>query len=469
MKLLIVDDEALQLSLVRDVVASLRPEWDVQTAYVPETALEMLRTGDFDALMTDIKMPRIDGLELIARAQAMGLLKLKILILSGFSEFEYAKQAIRYQVCDYLLKPLNRDTIQAGLERLEAKVAEERPDGHTMLTFALQKSMRGIALNAYEQAALKGWQIESGALRVALLHVDRELDPEPFSGLKAAVPGSEVVPLASNRVAWVVPATSADNGPWRASAEQALDALGPACAGISAAYSRESLQYAYEAAVRMAENAAFLGDKRLIEQRPSRREPDARGQEADWPALRRALEEGALSVEALRRQLIERAAELMRANEHHFLNAQAQAEYADRIQERLHDADTLPAIRAAWKQMREEMASPTDNPEELFAHRCLDYIERHYACALTLGVIAEAFHYNESYFSARFTRAFGIGFARYLLRYRMERAGRLLAETDKTVAEIAQAVGVPNLSYFHRSFKEQHDVSPKRYRQFHAR
>jgi two-component system response regulator YesN len=77
-------------------------------------ALDKIEESSPDVLITDIRMPVMDGLELIKNV-ALNYPYIKTIIISGFSEFEYAKQAMKYGVKDYLLKPLESEELKAAL------------------------------------------------------------------------------------------------------------------------------------------------------------------------------------------------------------------------------------------------------------------------------------------------------------------------------------------------------------------
>lgn len=80
-------------------------------------ALDKLRQHPIDLVITDIRMPRMDGLTFIQEAKAIRP-DLKFLILSGYSDFEYARQAIRLGVSEYLLKPPDQQELSATLDRM---------------------------------------------------------------------------------------------------------------------------------------------------------------------------------------------------------------------------------------------------------------------------------------------------------------------------------------------------------------
>ncbi|SFT21770.1 helix-turn-helix domain-containing protein [Paenibacillus sp. BC26] len=126
MKLLIVEDEAPILrGLLRKIKQFHTPFTDITGASSAAEALETLRQHGADLVMTDINMPEINGLELIQTAKSEGLCS-RFIILSGYDDFSYARDALRLQVIDYLLKPIDDDQLEELLTRLgQAALAEQ--------------------------------------------------------------------------------------------------------------------------------------------------------------------------------------------------------------------------------------------------------------------------------------------------------------------------------------------------------
>ncbi len=125
-KLLLVDDEAI----IRDGIRAM-VDWDALqiqlTASCPDAfaALDSMTDNMPDILMTDVRMPGMNGLELIEKALLMHPL-LETLILSGFDEFDYARQAMKFGVKDYLLKPCAREELELALRRACREVDRKR-------------------------------------------------------------------------------------------------------------------------------------------------------------------------------------------------------------------------------------------------------------------------------------------------------------------------------------------------------
>lgn len=124
-KLVIVDDE----KMIREGLASTMPWSDmgvevVGTAGNGQAALEIIKDKKPHIVLTDIRMPKMDGLQLL-KAISEENLKIKVVMLSGYDEFSYAQQAIKYGASDYVLKPINAEELQKLVRRLVQTFTEE--------------------------------------------------------------------------------------------------------------------------------------------------------------------------------------------------------------------------------------------------------------------------------------------------------------------------------------------------------
>lgn len=95
----------------------------------------------------------------------------------------------------------------------------------------------------------------------------------------------------------------------------------------------------------------------------------------------------------------------------------------------------------------------------------LDYIENNLSEPITLDSLAEKVHFEKSHLAARFKEQWGISPIRYVNYLRIEQAKLLLATSDQSVTEIAEAVGFASIHYFSRYFKEKEGITPIEYRQ----
>lgn len=127
-KVFFVEDEIITREGIRDNV-----DWQASgfefcgEAPDGEMALPLLRNVQPDVLITDIKMPFMDGLQL-SRIIREHMPWIKIIILSGHDEFEYAQKAISLGVNDYLLKPVTAQKLQTTLQKLALQLDKERKE-----------------------------------------------------------------------------------------------------------------------------------------------------------------------------------------------------------------------------------------------------------------------------------------------------------------------------------------------------
>jgi len=125
--IVIAEDEPLLLrTLVRQVQYADSLFKVVYAAPDGESALQFLQNHQVpDILITDIHMPVLDGIGLI-KAVERAYPAIKKIIISGYSEFEYAQQALKMNVIDYMLKPVKKQDLEDLLSRLKIKIVGER-------------------------------------------------------------------------------------------------------------------------------------------------------------------------------------------------------------------------------------------------------------------------------------------------------------------------------------------------------
>ncbi|WP_246469335.1 response regulator transcription factor [Cohnella nanjingensis] len=125
MQLLIVDDESHVVDRLATTI-----DWEsigiaqVYRAYSGHEALAVMEQFSIDIVITDIQMPGMSGLDLIARIRR-DWSKTKCVLLSGYSDFQYAKEAIQNQVEDYLLKPVTEQELLDAVAKLRGKLFDE--------------------------------------------------------------------------------------------------------------------------------------------------------------------------------------------------------------------------------------------------------------------------------------------------------------------------------------------------------
>ncbi|MBB3113697.1 YesN/AraC family two-component response regulator [Paenibacillus phyllosphaerae] len=153
MKVLIVDDEPFILQGLMKIVKEVAPDHtSVTAANNAYEALDMMKDRMPDVTITDLNMPVIDGFGLIAEAKQQQLCA-RFIILTGYDQFEYARQAIRSGVIDYLLKPVNREELSELLHGIASELpascdSDYRHHADRILSYIQRNYTQELSLDA---------------------------------------------------------------------------------------------------------------------------------------------------------------------------------------------------------------------------------------------------------------------------------------------------------------------------------
>ena len=174
LRVVLADDENKVILLMQKLI-----DWEALGYEIAGTAndglraLELVREKQPHLLITDVRMPGCDGIELIQRAKALQP-KLHFIVISGYRKFEYAQNALKYGVEDYLLKPLKQEELTGILLRLKEKMGQE-----AALEFQLKRSgehQQELLLDALLGTAERGTSFLSagqanGEYGLSLIHI----------------------------------------------------------------------------------------------------------------------------------------------------------------------------------------------------------------------------------------------------------------------------------------------------------
>ncbi|NOU94188.1 response regulator [Paenibacillus sp. LMG 31456] len=177
-QLLIVDDE---MHVVERLSTTM--DWTsmgietVHRAYSADEALTILSTTTVDILITDIQMPGMTGLELIAVVREKWK-KTKCILLSGYADFSYAQEAIQHGTVDYLLKPVSEEQVQETVQRVMNQIQSEWQEilSHQRIQHTLKEHLpllKGNLLNKLLQGRRYGaarWQQKMEELNVPIFN-----------------------------------------------------------------------------------------------------------------------------------------------------------------------------------------------------------------------------------------------------------------------------------------------------------
>ena len=179
-KVLIVDDEATICRGLRIVIDWNRYGFEVSDyALNGLDALEKAARGKFDVIITDVRMPKVDGLELIRRLKEIDY-PAKIIILSGYKDFEYAQAAVEFGVKKYILKPVNPEILVKAIEEVRFEIEEGRKQETAIkesISIIREKLISNLLKNETDERAIRkranevGINIDDRLFQVCLAEV----------------------------------------------------------------------------------------------------------------------------------------------------------------------------------------------------------------------------------------------------------------------------------------------------------
>lgn len=181
LRVLLVDDEPYVFDGLRIMV-----DWEKYgfsicgEATNGEDALEIIKTCNPHLVITDIKMPVMDGIQLIKSVYEASNIRAKFIILSGYDEFEYAKSAMKYGVNSYILKPLDEDELSKAVEKASRQILEERKKEESrnkQLSFVAENAINSILKGEPTDSEIKRANFilelkEDEEIKMLLLEID---------------------------------------------------------------------------------------------------------------------------------------------------------------------------------------------------------------------------------------------------------------------------------------------------------
>lgn len=122
LRILFVDDEPFILQGLSVLIDWEKEGFEIAgTAANGLEAIRFLKNNEVDLILADIRMPAMSGLELLEKLRTEGISDAYFIILSGYSDFEYARKALQYGCMDYILKPVRKTELIAALDKVKAE------------------------------------------------------------------------------------------------------------------------------------------------------------------------------------------------------------------------------------------------------------------------------------------------------------------------------------------------------------
>ena len=181
-RILIADDEKIERAGIRFLLDQMGQEFEIFEAVNGKEALEWLEQNQADILITDVKMPFVNGIELLEQATKR-CPDMKKVIFSGYGEFEYARQAMRFGVEEYILKPVDPEEFKRVMEKAAADLDSEKreesrkaAEGSFFKEYILNSVVNGVGTEEIERRAKGCYALDflDGYKRLMLLETDSD-------------------------------------------------------------------------------------------------------------------------------------------------------------------------------------------------------------------------------------------------------------------------------------------------------
>ncbi len=528
LKVIIADDERIQ----REGIAK-HVDWQaygmqiVGLAKDGVQALELIEKNGIDLLITDIKMPKMHGLELAERAQQLNP-QVKILIISGYNDFEYARAAIELKAYAFLLKPILFDKLFQELDKIHALIVQEQHKQQTLVSLKeqIQESKPLLAEKLF-QHILHGFlrdeefirnrmdtlslPLPSNGYDTLLLQIDAPLDSPETDAKKqltylqfldqiarfaAIEQQGQAFQTKENEFAIVLYASELD-GPSpvpdviREVRENLLlpynEMLTISISNRKARLSQ--LHEAYKECEAASRQKFYLGKGKDIYYLDSMTEQTfSANYDVFYEQLIQAVEIGNVNqveqtIEEICKEFTQMSSgykpfikafcfrtmsDLIRII--HESNEKIESVFGEehRLWDRIYSFDTLPEIHEWLKETavsacRHLHAKRTRKNTNII-ETIIQNLETRYHEPITIDELAKRIHLTPNYISNIFKEYVGESIIDYLTKVRMKHAIRLLTDESVRIYEVAEQTGYNSTSYFSVVFKNMYGISPKEYR-----
>ena len=497
LKVVIVEDNPTTvLSLVKTI------DWDVMKCEVAGTAGDgesggvMIRQLKPDIVLTDIRMPVKSGLDMIADVRE-DVPDCRFVIITGYDEFQYASQAIKLGVFDYLLKPIDNEEVMRTVRRaaavtrrqMENDVALEQAENLKMraqlLTLLTNDSQRGQGV--HELLAGAGLQFHTYYIMALQQTEERYFSQAVLNRVEAVLARRRMrtVTLLLYDLAVIFVPRGDDGKGWHEEAtELAYDLfdelVNPVRIGVSGlGQSSHAIRQAYlqarralwEAALRKGNRACVfyedqgdgpVGQEHIADTQRQIDELIARAELTDGFAAEAAR---ALAEQSGRQDSNLRAMMFLYTTGLRRRFGLSADEELDAVMSGIWFVSTEEDVRLCLKELNEAFLRRMDMPKQsLLTRNALQYINLHAIEGIQLNDVADKLCVSANYLSALIRKETGVTFHEHMLEARMNVARSMLADPRILVEEVARAVGYGNYISFYNAFKRIEHMTPTEYR-----
>ncbi len=522
-KTIIADNEVWVCQLIKDLV-----DWEALGFSISGIAYDGLQLMDMitelqpDIIITDIRMPGKSGLEVVQELKLREL-DIGVIIVSGYSDFEYAKKAIDLGIFSYLLKPLEKEELTATLLNFREAFAKSRQqkDSFCFLQKKLNKSIAShfnsymselmtgaaapLSLNALNEQFSRSFS--AGLFRILLISVDSHINDTHENDARAAIV-NHIISFISDvfrpvchdlfylehqpflLIAVNYPANDdkliqslLDDLMYECSHSIPYVSSNSVTIGAGCAVKEPAeLAGSYRSALNAIHSRTVAGLRRIIYGEPAAApvslSRETKNQISSFVNSYFATTEPSILINEILDtyakgrpahyvydvvQLIYDAAAFAVSGQ---VLEQYNALYGSRRSLSLDHAKNTGELKqfaaAALSHLREINISVSEKKNGIDIVK--SYIDEHLEQDLSLDRLAALIHLNPNYLCELFKKETGENLSKYITYKRIEAAKEYLEDITLKCSEVAAKVGYSDVNYFHRIFKSYLGLTPKQYR-----
>lgn len=500
-QLMIIDDEPVVRAGIRRLIPWSNYNFEVCAEGIDgKDGLKKLLEYSPDLVLVDIKMPGMNGLELIKEAKKQGF-EGKFIILTGYSDFEFAKTAVSLGVRAYLLKPIDEDELVENVEEVLAELEAKKnlDDYYTLSELqARQGVLRQMLVDSRDkenlgrEIKLYGMDFKYNSFCVAIIsnnnrNLNQEIikENEKTNQLTVGISNVDSLIVDDNLVLICKGSSYTKIREQLLKNNERLRKNHNDDFFISVGHdvaNWEDINFSYECAKLLTDYKFLYKDMEAVsidDLRITSNESEDDFAEhlcelieiGDSDSIEKTLKELKEYYKTMVMKETEIKVQIIRNIV--LLGSMLQSKYSDKFDDfpdfdvaidkikRSDSLDDVMQIISTFSIGASENIgiTTTDN----IVKRVLAYMERNYAKPLKLEDIAKIFSYNSAYLGKVFKKITGNSFNNVLNHIRIENAKRLLLETDLKVYQISEQVGYNNTDYFYSKFRSYVGISPKEF------
>ncbi|MDQ0919099.1 response regulator [Paenibacillus sp. V4I5] len=494
-QILIVDDEHIEREGIKLLIHKYKLPLSVMEAENGEEALDILASHPIDILLTDIKMPFMDGLELCRRTREQ-FPELKIIIFSAYGEFEYAQRAIHYHIFAYLLKPIDvNDFLREFTDVIELCQKDQEQEKEHLLLELINSGEQHAWLT--QKLALSGIDFRQKHIQMILIDFtqpvfDAEHDELPDRVKEVISAPIEYVNLNEHQSLLFV---LYDRNAWNGEEQQLLGSkLKDSITGLyddtvtlvvgRHVCSESELAQEFRLMESVLEYKFFFQESTVLYTDESQGKEDLsdtipklmetvywhldmkddfgfrKGVELFFKTIDGSGQHSAIYIKYMCIELAKKMWETAGKSDNHAFKS---------VVEAIFGCKSLTELKGQIQSVMALIGRETDVHSTEFSKKVikdiLKLIDDNYMSDISLKWIADKVFLTQTYLSYLFSKEVGQTLVKYITLVRMHKAEELLRKTNLTIADISHQVGFMNNSYFCKIFKQYHGQSPAKFRE----